>query len=268
VSRLASTFARLRGEGRKALVSFVTAGDPSPAVTVPALHALVRGGVDVLELGMPFSDPEAEGPSIQASSERALRAGTRLADVFEIVRRFRADDANTPIVLMGYLNALERVGYRAFAARAAASGVDGTIIVNLPPEEAEALRAAYRAHGLDSIFLVAPTTSSARLERIAAVAQGFVYYVSLKGVTGANHLVAQSVPERVAAIRAVTDLPVVVGFGIKDAATAAAVAPHADGIVVGSALVDTMARLTATPEAIPPALTAQAEALRRAIDRR
>lgn len=266
MSRIARRLDRLRADRRKALAAFITAGDPSVEATVPAMHALVRGGADLLELGMPFSDPEAEGPSIQASSERALRAGTRLADVFEMVRRFRMDDEDTPVVLMGYLNALERLGYEAFAERIASAGADGTILVNLPPEEAQPLLDAYRRRHLDAIFLVAPTTSHARLHRIAGVSQGFIYYVALKGVTGANHIAADTIPASVAAIRAVSSLPVLVGFGIRDAATAAAVGALADGIAVGSMLVDTMARLASTPDAIPEALTAQTATLRRALD--
>lgn len=266
MSRIARRLDRLRGEGRKALAAFITAGDPSVDATVPAMHALVRGGADLLELGMPFSDPEAEGPSIQASSERALRAGTRLVDVFEMVRRFRADDPDTPVVLMGYLNVLERLGYEAFAERIASAGADGTILVNLPPEEAQPLLDAYRGRHLDAIFLVAPTTSTARLHRIAGASQGFIYYVALKGVTGAHHLVADTIPASVAAIRAVSSLPVLVGFGIRDAAMAAAVGALADGIAVGSMLVDTMARLAGSPDEIPTALTAQAASLRQALD--
>jgi len=265
VTRLDRTWAQLRARKRKALIAFVTAGDPSLAATVPALHALVRGGADVLELGVPFSDPEAEGPSIQASSERALRAGTRLADVIQMVAQFRLGDRETPVVLMGYLNPIERMGVEAYARRLADAGADGTIIVNLPPEEAAPLGAALAARGLSLILMVAPTTTDARMKTIADAASGFIYYVSLKGVTGADHLDSSTIAARVAAIRAVSNLPVAVGFGIKDGATAARVATSCDGVVVGSALVDTMQRLAAAPDAIPAALEKQAAELRRAL---
>ncbi len=184
MSRIQSRLSTLRSSGRKALVTFITGGDPNKATTVPAMHALVAGGADVIEIGVPFSDPEAEGPAIQKSSERALAGGTRLTDVLDIVREFRAQDATTPVLLMGYLNSIERLGYREFVARAAAVGVDGLILVNLPPEEAVELREQMRARDLDLIFLIAPTTTPERIRLIAGQAGGFIYYVALKGVTG------------------------------------------------------------------------------------
>ncbi len=265
MSRLGARFEALKAEERTALTTFITAGDPTHGATVPALHALVAGGADVLELGIPFSDPEAEGPAIQASSKRGLDNGTTLAMCLDMVREFRAGDQNTPIVLMGYLNSVLAMGEAAFADAASAAGVDGLIMVNLPPEEARVLRPALQSRDIDLIFLVAPTTTPERLKKIVAGASGFIYYVSLKGITGANHLNVSAVAERVAAIRAVTDLPVQVGFGIKDGAAARAVGEHSDGVVVGSALVNTMAEHT-DPEARESALTKQVAALRHALD--
>jgi len=265
MSRIADCFAALQAEGRKALTTFITAGDPTHAATVPALHALVAGGADILELGIPFSDPEAEGPAIQASSERGLRSGTTLAICLEMVREFRSDDQKTPVVLMGYLNSVLAMGESAFAEAAAAAGVDGLIMVNLPPEEATVLRPALRSRDIDLIFLAAPTTTPERLKMIVEVASGFVYYVSLKGITGASNLDVDAVAGRLAEIRAETELPVQVGFGIKDAATARGVAEHADGVVIGSALVNTMADHT-DPDARNAALGEQVAVLRHALD--
>ncbi len=265
MSRLGGCFEALKSDGRTALTTFITAGDPTHGATVPALHALVAGGADILELGIPFSDPEAEGPAIQASSERGLKNGTTLAICLDMVREFRTRDQNTPIVLMGYLNSVLAMGESAFADAAAQAGVDGLIMVNLPPEEADVLRPLLRERGIDLIFLIAPTTTAERLQKIVAAGSGFLYYVSLKGITGANHLDVAAVAERVSAIRAVTDLPVQVGFGIKDGPTARAVGAYADGTVVGSALVNTMAEHT-DPEARETALRDQVAALRHALD--
>ena len=237
MSRIAEKFSLL-GE-RRALVVFVTAGDPTIEHTVDAMHAMVAGGADIIELGIPFSDPEAEGPAIQASSERALANGVTLAKVLELVETFRQRDTHTPIVLMGYLNSI--IAMPTFPARAQTAGVDGLIMVNLPPEEAGELKQQLSAVNIDLIFLVAPTTTRARAELILSQASGFVYYVSLKGITGASHLVIDEVSARLAELTDLSDLPVCVGFGIKDAATAAALAPSADGVVVGSALVNIMA---------------------------
>ena len=266
MTRLAEKFSHLRSKQKKAFVSFVTAGDPEVSVTVPSMHALVSGGVDVLELGIPFSDPEAEGPSIQRSSERALANGVRFDDVLGIVELFREDDTETPVVLMGYLNTVLRIGYEEFSLRAAKSGVDGLIMVNLPPEEAAPLKLALTAHGIDLILLVAPTTTPNRARRIVNMASGFVYYVSLKGVTGASHLQSESIRAKVLAVKSMTSLPVMVGFGIKDPEMARQVAAFADGVVVGSALVDTMARLDSRVEEIPDALRVQAQSIRTALD--
>ena len=238
MSRIDARFARLRAEGRKALVPFITAGDPSREATVAVMHALVAAGADLIELGVPFSDPMADGPVIQRSSERSLGRGVGTADVFGFVRDFRRDDHDTPVVLMGYLNPVEMRGAAAYAAQARDAGVDGVLLVDLPPEEAAPTRAAFNAAGLELISLAAPTTSDARLPRLAGEAQGYLYYVSFAGVTGASITDASQVGERCARLRALSPVPVLIGFGIKDAASAAAMAPLADGVVVGSALVE------------------------------
>jgi tryptophan synthase alpha chain len=237
MSRIAGVFATLREQGRQALIPFVTAGDPTPATTLPLMHALVESGADIIELGVPFSDPMADGPVIQRASERALEHHVALHDVIDIVREFRRTNQSTPVVLMGYLNPLEVMGYEASAEAASEAGVDGVLTVDIPPEEGERFVPAMKARGIDPIFLLAPTSHRARIERITAAASGFVYYVSLKGVTGAGNLSLDSVREKLAEIRECTDLPVGVGFGIKDAETAAAMAEFADAVVVGSALV-------------------------------
>jgi tryptophan synthase alpha chain len=239
--RLRARLDALRQSGRKALVPFVTAGDPSPAATVPVLHALVAAGADVIELGVPFSDPRADGPVIQRSSERALASGVGMQAVLDFVREFRQRDRETPVVLMGYLNPVDIRGAEPFARAAVDAGVDGVLLVDLPPEEADAFRPAFDAHGLALVPLAAPTTSPERLARICADARGYLYYVSLAGVTGADVGDAGAVGERLAWVRGQCRLPVMAGFGIKDAATAAALAAHADGVVVGSALVEAMA---------------------------
>ena len=244
MSRIDARFARLRAEGRKALVPFITAGDPSREATVAVMHALVAAGADLIELGVPFSDPMADGPVIQRSSERSLGRGVGTADVFGFVRDFRRDDHDTPVVLMGYLNPVEMRGAAAYAAQARDAGVDGVLLVDLPPEEAAPTRAAFNAAGLELISLAAPTTSDARLPRLAGEAQGYLYYVSFAGVTGASITDASQVGERCARLRALSPVPVLIGFGIKDAASAAAMAPLADGVVVGSALVQALADAT------------------------
>ncbi|TDJ40050.1 MAG: tryptophan synthase subunit alpha [Gammaproteobacteria bacterium] len=266
MSRIEGRLSELRNAGRKALVTFITAGDPNVDASVPALHALVRGGADILELGMPFSDPEAEGPSIQRSSERALAGGITLRRMFDMVAAFRTEDAATPVVLMGYLNALERTGYPEFVEQAHGAGVDGLIIVNLPPEEAQPLKQLTDRCDMNLIFMVAPTTTEERMQLIVEQAGGFVYYVSLKGVTGANHLRPDSIPDQVAALRRHTNHPIMIGFGIKDAAAARSVSRYGDGVVVGSVLVDTMADLADDPTAIPVALQNQIAEFRAALD--
>ncbi|MGN6513087.1 MAG: tryptophan synthase subunit alpha [Lysobacteraceae bacterium] len=241
MTRIDARFAALRAAGRKALIPFVTAGDPSLEATVPVMHALVDAGADVLELGVPFSDPMADGPTIQRSSERALARGAGLSWVLDCVRAFRTRDDATPVVLMGYLNPVEIRGAERFARDAVAAGVDGVLLVDLPPEEAAEFRAAFGAHGLALILLASPTTGEDRLARLCAGARGYLYYVSFAGVTGADRLDTAVAGDRLRAIRARTAVPVVAGFGIKDAASAAAMAAEADGVVVGSALVAALA---------------------------
>jgi tryptophan synthase alpha chain len=266
MSRITERFAQLKAGGRRALIPYITAGDPEPRVTVPLLHALVAAGADVLELGVPFSDPMADGPVIQQAAERALKHHVGLRQVLDMVREFRATDAATPVVLMGYLNPIEAMGYRHFARAAAEAGVDGVLTVDLPPEEADGFLADLKRHDIDPIFLLAPTSSPARIARIVAAAGGFVYYVSLRGVTGAAHIDMNEVAGRVKAIRALTALPVGVGFGINSPEAAAQVARFADAVVVGSAIVKRIAGLVATPDAINAALGEFVAALRAAID--
>lgn len=250
MSRIAATFARLRAGGDKGLVTFITAGDPEIKATVPALRCLVEGGADILELGVPFTDPEAEGPSIQRSSERGVQNGVTLKKTCELVREFRVHDADTPVLLMGYFNPILAMGVARFAAMAEECGVDGVIVVNLPPEEADSLTAELAPRGIDLIFLIAPTTRVERVKALAAKATGFLYYVSIKGITGADHLDVVDVERRVETIKALTDTPVAVGFGVKTPASAAAVAKVADAVVVGSALVDIMGNGDALPETL------------------
>lgn len=249
MSRFETTFARLRAEGRKALIPFMTAGDPSLEATVPVMHALVAAGADCIELGVPFSDPMADGPVIQRSSERALARGADTAYVLECVRRFRQDDAETPVVFMGYLNPVEIRGAAHYAAEAVAAGVDGVLLVDLPPEEAGDFLGAFEQAGLALVMLASPTTPPERAAMLCARAQGYLYYVSYAGVTGADRLDAGQAGKRLQQLRAASQVPVVAGFGIKDAASAAAMATDADGVVVGSALVSAMAEAGDADEA-------------------
>jgi len=240
MSRIQSTFAHLATSRRKALIPFVTAGDPDPAMTVPLMHALVRAGADVIELGVPFSDPMADGPVIQRASDRALKHGVGLNRVLAFVREFRATNQATPVVLMGYANPIEAMGMERFVAEAQQAGVDGVLVVDYPPEECTAFAALVRSYDMDLIFLLAPTSTDARMALVAELASGYLYYVSLKGVTGAGHLDLAEVAEKIPRIRRQTDLPVGVGFGIRDAATACAVAQFADAVVIGSAIIQQM----------------------------
>ncbi|MGY1530088.1 tryptophan synthase subunit alpha [Luteimonas sp. A649] len=240
--RIARRFAALRAAGRKALVPFITAGDPGLEDTVPVMHAMVAAGADAIELGVPFSDPMADGPTIQRSSERALARGAGMAWVLERVREFRQRDDDTPVTLMGYLNPIEIRGPEAFARAAADAGVDGVLLVDLPPEEATEFRKAFSAHGVALVLLASPTTGPERVEMLCSLAQGYLYYVSFAGVTGDSaRLDAGAAAAQLRAIRARSPVPVVAGFGIHDAASAAAMAVDADGVVVGSALVKVMA---------------------------
>jgi len=244
MSKIQATFEQLQAKGRKALIPFITAGDPDPALTVTLMHTLVEAGADIIELGVPFSDPMADGPTIQRASERALRKGVSLRQVLGMVANFRADNNETPVVLMGYANPIEAMGVDVFAAAAFDAGVDGVLVVDYPPEEAASFGAAMKAHGLDPIFLLAPTSSVERIEQVAGIASGYVYYVSLAGVTGSGALNVEAVAERLPLIREKTGLPVGVGFGIRDAATAARIAGFADAVVVGSRIIEEIEKST------------------------
>mgnify|MGYP001605656383 CR=1 FL=1 len=240
MSRIQSSFEQLARNGRKALIPFVTAGDPEPGMTVALMHALVEAGADVVELGVPFSDPMADGPVVQRASDRALLHGVGLDRVLAFVREFRAKNQNTPVVLMGYANPIEAMGVARYVEEARRAGVDGTLVVDYPPEECESFAGLVRSHGMDLIFLLAPTSSDARIAKVARLASGYLYYVSLKGVTGAGNLVLSEVGEKILRIRRATKLPVGVGFGIRDAATAKAVAAFADAVIIGSAIIQEM----------------------------
>ena len=237
MSRIANTFANLKTQGRKALIPFITAGDPNPAMAVPLMHALVAGGADVIELGVPFSDPMADGPVIQRASERALAQGVTLTQAIDFVKEFRKPNQVTPVVLMGYANPIEAMGAEKFGDIARAADVDGVLVVDYPPEEAQSLVKLLDARGLDTIFLLSPTTRDARLAQVGKLGRGYLYYVSLKGVTGAGNIDTVEVARRVNHIKQFTQLPVGVGFGIRDAASARAVAQVADAVVIGSRLV-------------------------------
>jgi len=237
MSRIQGRFQALAKAKRKALIPYITAGDPHPSLTVPLLRGLVEAGADILELGVPFSDPMADGPVVQRSGERALKHGVGLADVLKMVTEFRKSDSATPIVLMGYANPIEAMGAAVFTARAQEAGIDGVIVIDYPPEEAGEFVALADARGLAPIFLLSPTTPEARIVAVSRMARGYVYYVSLKGVTGAGHLDTGEVIARLAEIRRHVALPVGVGFGIRDAASAQAIAAHADAVVIGSRII-------------------------------
>ena len=238
MSRISATFERLRSTSRRALIPYITSGFPVPSSTVPVMQALVANGADIIELGVPFSDPMADGPVVQRAGDKALAAGIGLGHVLDYVKEFRGRDDTTPVVLMGYCNPVERMGLQVFADRAAQAGVDGVLLVDCPPEEAAEFAAAMRERDMDPIFLLAPTSSDARFEQVASLASGYVYYVSLKGVTGAGNIDTAEVSRQVPKIQKATGLPVGVGFGIKDGATAAKVAAFADAVVVGSRLIE------------------------------
>ncbi len=237
MNRIAARFEELRKAGRKALIPFITAGDPVEGFTVPCMHAMVDAGADIIELGVPFSDPMADGPVIQKASERALAHRMSLRKTLGLVGEFRSRDRTTPVVLMGYLNPIESMGYRAFVDRAREVGVDGVLTVDMPPEESGELVSLLGVAGIDPIFLLAPNSTAERIRRMGELGEGYLYYVSLKGVTGASHLDLAEVERKVAEIRHLCDLPVGVGFGVKDAEVAAALTRFADAVVVGSALV-------------------------------
>jgi tryptophan synthase alpha chain len=237
MSRIKSTLSALAENNKKGLIPFITAGDPAPELTVPLMHALVAGGADIIELGVPFSDPMADGPVIQRASERALANGVGIRDVLRFVREFRATNQTTPIVLMGYANPIERMGAAAFIGEAKQVGVDGVLVVDYPPEECQEFAAAMKENNLDPIFLLAPTSTDERIQEVAKIASGYVYYVSLRGVTGSNHLDLEAVAGKIPAIKKYVHVPVGVGFGIRDAATAKAIAAVSDAVVIGSRII-------------------------------
>jgi tryptophan synthase alpha chain len=239
-NRIDARFAQLKTTGRKALIPFITCGDPSAAHTVKLMHAMAAAGADVIELGVPFSDPMADGPVIQKASERALAAGMNLRGVLAVVAQYRAENGTLPVVLMGYANPIERMGVAVFSKAAHDAGVDGVLVVDYPPEEAVKEAATFKAHGLAPIFLLAPTTTDARIASVSAMAQGYIYYVSIKGITGAASLDVGAVASKIATIRQHTDLPLGVGFGISTPQAAAAVAKVADAVVIGSKIIQLM----------------------------
>jgi tryptophan synthase alpha chain len=266
VSRITECFATARQGGRKVLIPYITAGDPRPAATVPLMHALVGAGADVLEIGVPFSDPMADGPVIQAACERALAHNTGLRDILRMIAEFRTRDARTPVVLMGYLNPVEAMGYEVFADAAAAAGIDGVLLVDLTAEEAGEVVPLMRARGLDTIFLIAPTSTDARIKAIAGQASGYLYYVSFKGVTGADRLDTDDVAANLARVRKHSVLPVAVGFGIRDPQSAAAVGGIADAVVVGSALVSRIAEFGSDEAKLPGEVSKVLGGMRAALD--
>jgi tryptophan synthase alpha chain len=266
MSRIEQTFTALKAQSKTGLVTFITAGDPGPELTVPLMHAMVQGGANVLELGVPFSDPMAEGPVIQRACERALKFNVGLKDVFGFVREFRKNDQDTPVVLMGYANPIERIGQLEFIRCAKEAGADGAIVVDYPPEECAEFATAMRENGLDLIFLLAPTSTTERVKQVAQYGGGFSYYVSLKGVTGSGAIDTDDVARRVGAIREHVKLPIGVGFGIRDGATARAVAEVADAVVIGSRIIQEIEN--APPGQAVDAVRAFTATIRTALDAR
>ncbi|WP_372737540.1 tryptophan synthase subunit alpha [Neptunomonas sp.] len=266
MGRINQSFESLKAAGRKALIPYITAGDSQPTVTVPLMHAMVEAGADIIELGVPFSDPMADGPVIQLACERALSHGTRLVDVLDMVKDFRSTDATTPVVLMGYLNPIEALGYENFAQKASEAGVDGVLTVDLPPEESVEFAAIMKKYALDVIYLLAPTTEECRIEQVCEYGSGYVYYVSVKGVTGSAALDVNEVASKLEVIRRHTTMPVGVGFGIRDGASAAAVSKIADGVIVGSVLVNAIAEKANQPEEIAIDVAAILAQMRSAMD--
>lgn len=264
MSRITIVFGKLRQQSRKALIPFITAGDPEPAMTVPLMHELVKAGADVIELGVPFSDPMADGPTIQRSSERALKHHVSLKDVLTMVEEFRESNAFTPVVLMGYANPIEAMGYEKFTERAKACGIDGVLTVDYPPEESEEWISYLERRQIDPIFLLSPTTPQARIEQVAKMAKGYVYYVSLRGVTGALSLDLSDVASKLARLRSVISIPIGVGFGIRDSASARAVAELADAVVIGSRIIEEIER--STKEEVLANVYRLVKSLRSAID--
>ena len=266
MSRIQTTFTALRERGRKALIPFITAGDPSLEFTVPCMHAMVAAGADIIEIGVPFSDPMADGPVIQRASERALGHKMSLRKTLALVEEFRQTDTATPVVLMGYLNPIESLGYRAFVDRARKVGVDGVLTVDLPPEESGELLPLLRAAGVDPIFLLAPNSGPERVRKMSELGRGYLYYVSLKGVTGASNIDLEDVERRINAIKEISSLPVGVGFGVKNAEMASAISRFADAVVVGSALVSRIEACADRPDQAQADIVSILKAMREAID--
>ncbi len=267
MSRIQERFDALAGQGRKALVPYITAGDPHPEQTVALMHTLVEAGADMIELGVPFSDPMADGPVIQAACERALAHNTSLKDTLGMVRSFRQRDEDTPVILMGYQNPVETLGTREFARLARQSEADGVLTVDLPVEQAAQALETYREHGLDTVFLIAPTTSEARIKKICEASSGLIYYVSLKGVTGAGHMDISEVKNKVREIKQHSSLPVGVGFGVQDADSARDIASIADAVIVGSALIRQIEAHLSDPDTMKKKVAALLRDMREALDR-
>lgn len=266
MSRLTATFEQLAKSGRKALIPFVTAGDPTPDFTLSLMHEMVKAGVDVIELGVPFSDPMADGPVIQRASERALAHKMSLSKTLALATEFRKTDQQTPVVLMGYLNPIEAMGYEGFANAAQRADVDGVLTVDLPPEEGEQCASLLKERGIDTIFLLAPNSTDERIEKMSALGSGYLYYVSLKGVTGAGHLNAADVENKLKQIKAITSLPVGIGFGVKDSETAKTISALGDGVVVGSALISKIESNLDNPERAKSEIIGLLSAMRCAMD--
>jgi tryptophan synthase alpha chain len=264
MSRISKVFAELAAAKRKALIPFITAGDPQPALTLPLMHALVSGGADIIELGVPFSDPMADGPTIQRASERALAQGMTLRRVLQTVTAFRKENDAVPVVLMGYANPIEAYGLEAFARDAQQAGVDGVLVVDYPPEESVEFSLAMQQAKIDPIFLLAPTSTDTRIEDVAKVGSGYIYYVSLKGVTGSGTLDMDEVARRIPEIRQRVGMPVGVGFGIRDAATAARMAQIADAVVIGSRIIEEIEN--GEPAEAPARVSSWLRSIREAID--
>ena len=265
MSRIQGRFEALAKAKRKALIPYITAGDPHPALTVPLMRALIEGGADILELGVPFSDPMADGPVIQRAGERALKHGVGLADVLSLVIQFREKDKATPVVLMGYANPIEAMGVEKFIAAASAAGVDGVIVVDYPPEECEQFAALAKKADIDPVFLLAPTSTDKRIGEVARIGSGYLYYVSLRGVTGASHIDLAEISSRMPKIRAATRLPIGVGFGIRDAESARRVAASADAVVIGSRIIEEIEG--GKPEDAAMRVKAFLKPIRQALDR-
>jgi len=264
MNRIADCFARLRTDGRKALIPFITCGDPSVEATVPLMYTLVKSGADIIELGVPFSDPMADGPVIQRSSERALVHHTSLTDVLACVAEFRRTNSQTPVVLMGYANPVERMGLATFAAAAKTAGVDGVLVVDYPPEESDELLSVMDGAGIATIYLLSPTSSAERIAKVAQCARGYIYYVSLKGVTGAANIDTAAVAEMIGRIKQHTVLPVGVGFGIRDGETARRIAEVADAVVIGSRIIQEIE--SAAPGQLQDRVAALVNGIRKAMD--